>query len=447
MSTTAGATAAQPLISCTADGGVETSASLNVLRTATALRVRLHNEHHLPHEQLLRLGNRSLTGMTSRRFFGEHLVLKVGVDTALIRREACVLSILRGSAVVPRLLCANAHLVLLEKAGEPVTASNIPADYREQAESILATLRDAGVRHNDIWKDDIYTADLFATELLVDVAGKMRLVDFNTASAPRPPGNVTMCDADVSSPPMIGGQRYEGTYDPHVLRVLDALYLVNRTLQSYQRAGLAVRHGICQQQSRSRAASLYLRGEAVRETATDAAREAARQAEAQLVEAMKARTASEEDALCREARDGMNGEFRSIFGQIPRLAKMGQHNSSEEDKRAPTGAGAQHQATHALFRLPSALNPMPFLSDLQACVARCRACGSRCRAVSVSSQRSTCTWYAPHEPTVCKPLWGAATLRTAMPRPLWMGPPTNHTPSWEMHQRLDDFVTVELYTV
>ena len=142
-----------------------------------------------------------------------------------------------------------------------------------------------------------------------------------------------------------------------------------------------------------------------------------------------------EDAACRKG-NGQSGEFRSVF------ATDGRGNEAA----AAGEAAGWHREALGISRLPSAFNPMPRLTDLRACMERCRACGSRCRAVSVSSQRSACIWYAPRPqaPSVCEDVGdgaAGATLRTAWPRPYGWRPPTNL--SWEKHQRLDDFVTVE----
>ena len=136
-------------IGCNPDTGVLllNSTSVHALRAAKAVHILLPDGRR----EELRRAPWSVSGMTSKRFANARLVLKVTDDVHMARREACVLRVLRGAAV-PSLLCSMGHVLLMENVGEPVTAANLPLDYREQTSAILSSLRRNHVEHRDIWK-------------------------------------------------------------------------------------------------------------------------------------------------------------------------------------------------------------------------------------------------------------------------------------------------------
>lgn len=113
----------------------------------------------------------------------DSLLLKPFLEAAFQSRERCFLERLPQYSWVPWLVCLfdgglNVTGLILESAGEPVSALNIPRDYRAQAIRILNDLREAGVSHNDIWqplpklhgvpRNTAAAAGPFSTELLVD---------------------------------------------------------------------------------------------------------------------------------------------------------------------------------------------------------------------------------------------------------------------------------------
>jgi hypothetical protein len=123
------------------------STSVHALRAARTINVLLPDGRR----EELRRAPWSVSGMTSKRYSNARLVLKVTDDPHMSRREACILRALRGAAV-PSVLCSEGQVLLMENVGEPVTAANLPMDYREQTVDILASLRRSRIEHGDIWK-------------------------------------------------------------------------------------------------------------------------------------------------------------------------------------------------------------------------------------------------------------------------------------------------------
>ena len=407
-----------PSILCYSDGRASTSISYLNLTIAAAVDVTLPDGRR----ELLRLAPHSWSGMTSRRWYNDRVVLKITGNgftayEGLARHEACMLKTLRGCSV-PILLCSHSSFLIMENVGSPLTVANLPENYREQAETILAELRARQVRHNDIWKDDVNSPSLFSTELLVDSTGRMRLIDFNTAT-------IQNQSHACAVAPFINPKYFTPSRDEHLVHILDAMYLANRTLSSYRSvSGVRdVRHGICRRPLRPVALDLFTRGATGRPQSPSpvAAQHHARP-----------RDPSVESAACHG--DASNGEFQGVFTDRPLV------NNRMTDPRT------------TMLRLPSAINPMPMRSDVQACVSRCLAC-SRCHTISVSSQRSACLWYALLPPRnvsgassgsvdTCETVGGSQSmLRTSWSRPR-VAPPANH--SWELSQKLDDFVTVSV---
>ena len=55
--------------------------------------------------------------------------------------------------IAPRLLCEGQGALLTTYVGEQASFHNLPADYREQLETMLRGMRElGGVRHNDLYK-------------------------------------------------------------------------------------------------------------------------------------------------------------------------------------------------------------------------------------------------------------------------------------------------------
>ena len=62
---------------------------------------------------------------------------------------------MRGPSV-PILYCANTNMMLMENVGAPLTMSNLPDDYREQALALLRDMRSRNVQQTiEIWQVQI----------------------------------------------------------------------------------------------------------------------------------------------------------------------------------------------------------------------------------------------------------------------------------------------------
>lgn len=92
-------------------------------------------------------------------------------EFGILAREVHWLRALADSGVTPALLSNDARSLALRYVGEPVRQYNLPTDWRDQAEAILAGLATAGCRHNDIKCDN-----------LTVLAGKLSLLDFGWAT-------------------------------------------------------------------------------------------------------------------------------------------------------------------------------------------------------------------------------------------------------------------------
>ena len=317
----------------------------------------------------LKASTRSFRGRSSTRFSNERHVLKLAPDAHMVRREACTLRLLQGTGVVPKLRCANGHVLVTERVGTPLSEVNLPSDYREQLLRILQMMSAHGVSHNDLWKEhDLELPSLFSTELTVDGGGKLHVIDFNTATV----NGSYACEVGVrptALPPHLS-KYFIPSSDEGAMQVLDAMATVNRKLHSYTESigsGWNVRVGICRL---STGWSLPSR------------------------------------LSCADVTGG-EGLFVST-------------SEPEEPQWTTTMKPETTEAS------------MPTLADLKACMRRCEAC-PRCAAVSVSSRRRMCMWFAAKQPSSdepCELVEAPSTmLRTArMLR--------------RRVDRLDDFVTV-----
>lgn len=87
-------------------------------------------------------------------------------------REIRWLGVMASSGLVPRLLGHTPGLLRMNYVGEPTRHYNLPADWRDQADAILAALAAVGCCHNDIKCDNLMVRD-----------GTITLVDFGWATA------------------------------------------------------------------------------------------------------------------------------------------------------------------------------------------------------------------------------------------------------------------------
>lgn len=94
----------------------------------------------------------------------------------ILQREAGWLRALDGSGRTPRLLDQGPDRLGMTYLGEPLRQHNLPADWRDQAQAILAALDRAGCCHNDIKCDNLVVRD-----------GRLGLIDFGFSTRRRAP--------------------------------------------------------------------------------------------------------------------------------------------------------------------------------------------------------------------------------------------------------------------
>jgi hypothetical protein len=92
-------------------------------------------------------------------------------EFGVLAREVAWLRALAGSGVVPALLAVEQSELKLRYVGEPVRQYNLPGNWSEQAEAILAELEAVKCSHNDIKCDNLTVLD-----------GRLHLIDFGWAT-------------------------------------------------------------------------------------------------------------------------------------------------------------------------------------------------------------------------------------------------------------------------
>lgn len=410
---------AEGRLQCLADGAATTEGALTWVRSALtpkyysplpaglrSFRITLPNGS----QALLKPLSTTVMGMTSQLFGNKQLILKVVADSHLARREACILRAMRGPSV-PTLYCANTNMLLMENVGAPLTMSNLPDDYREQALALLRDMRSRNVQHNDLTKIFGGLKSLFGVEvqdhpchpclltcgvfihtlppallaqMLITPSKKMVLVDFNTGSIGE---RGVACEPGVRSTVPEADSMFEPSVDADVMQVLDAMYMSRRTLASYK--GLRnARLGVCD----AGAVERFGHGTSRRST-TPITKEVGR---------------------C----DGPQSE-RTASGEF--LFTRSVTNST-----SPARAGDNQHGDG----LPSFYNPMPWREDLEACVEQCARCPG-CAHVSVSSRAHACLWFS--SAVTCAPGASALEVQTNMQTYL-RAPPA----------KLDHYVTVDV---
>jgi hypothetical protein len=275
-------------------------------------------------------------------------------------RDVCLLQRLRGPSV-PRVLCHSDEAMVMEFVGPALTVHNLPPDYRTQAERILDAMASAGIQHQDVHR--WVSSSAFHTEFMVSAAGQMRLVDFGAASI-NTSGHVCESPADEAKFHGWGARGFEkglckrsgqlqytcGSQDRDILGVLDAMRRVNESLDAYGAAGIRqAQPGFCG----SRPAAVYI--------------------------ALGRKNASLSTfAAAHEFASHQWGTF-----------VMPSASAAMTSSLLPRS----HTSSFAAGRSIHPGHTPPTTQDVQACVERCRAL-QRCRAVSVSSSRRSCYWFA-----------------------------------------------------
>ena len=302
------------------------------------LTVRIDGSDVMLHASL-----RTNLGTTSVRWMNDRYVLKIGVTKhrLLAARDACVLRLMSGGSSAPRMLCDNAlaeGALLTEHAGRPLTIHNIPRDYRKQAEAILEDMSSRGIAHHDLFKADASSA--FKVEFLVDSVGKMRVVDFGTASVN---GSfrceVGMIDSIFKTSHGPYNASFPEVQDLDVLSVLDAMHRANQSMESYSAAGIVAQVGVCNYDN----AFLLLHSQ---------------------------------DTIFSLAKLGGFGE-------------LGLEQNAVSSHDFEVGRAFRFQSGRSVHPGHS----LPNVADVLACVEQCRR-HKGCTSVSVSTSRHACFWFA-----------------------------------------------------
>ena len=160
----------------------------------------------------------------------------------------CTLRLLQGTGVVPKLRCANGHVLVTERVGTPLSGVNLPSDYREQLLQILQMMSAHGVAHNDLWKEhDLELPSSSPTELTVDRGGKLHTSSTSTRQQSMEAMRAKVGVRPTALPPHLS-KYFIPSRDEGAMQVLDAMATVNRKLHSYTESigsGWNVRAGIC----------------------------------------------------------------------------------------------------------------------------------------------------------------------------------------------------------
>ena len=297
----------------------------------------------LPDGTLLTLSRDAASnrGTSSIRFSNAKFVLKLAKQaSSLSAQDACVLKQLQGTRVAcPRLMCASASAILMESAGVPVSPANLPSNYRAQVSVMLDSLQSLGFRHNDIWKRWIY-GKKYELEILVDLQGRLRLVDFGTATSKGPTCKTPHCS--------LGRREFRRMYHPSddrlVFDVLYAMFRVKKSLKAYRLAGIPGHHGVA----------------------------------------------------CRPSAGGL-----SAFGAY---AVLGNGNASlQQGWRSADFSPRSGKPRHERSGLPGLANAsvsLPVVADVRLCVEQCKMY-PRCSVVSVSSHSKQCLWFDTTKNVTC----------------------------------------------
>lgn len=296
----------------------------------------------LPDGTLLTLSRDAASnrGTSSIRFSNAKFVLKLAKQaSSLSAQDACVLKQLQGTRVAcPRLMCASASAILMESAGVPVSPANLPSNYRAQVSVMLDSLQSLGFHHGDIWKRWIY-GKKYELEILVDLQGRLRLVDFGTATSKGPTCKTPHCS--------LGKRQFRRMYHPSddrlVFDVLYAMFRVKKSLKAYRVAGIPGHHGVC-----------------------------------------------------RLSAGGL-----SAFGAYAVLGNG--NASLQQGWRSADFSPRSGKPRHERSGLPGLANAsvsLPVVADVRLCVEQCKMY-PRCSVVSVSSHSKQCLWFGTTKNVTC----------------------------------------------
>lgn len=107
-----------------------------------------------------------------------------------LEREARVLSLL-GGEISPRLLNFSKATITMEFVGDTVSLENLPRDYADQVQYIVSFLKQVGVVHRDIKRDNLMVH-----------RGRLKLIDFGWALDREEPFYVSPIELSFSKNPL-----------------------------------------------------------------------------------------------------------------------------------------------------------------------------------------------------------------------------------------------------
>ena len=99
------------------------------------------------------------------------------------------------------------------------------------------------VAHNDLWKADSQMSTLYKVEFVVSSGGRLRAIDFNTGTVNG--SYACVAGGRTTALPASLEPYFTPVSDGDVLNVLDAIFLVNRTLESYAAKNITAVQGVC----------------------------------------------------------------------------------------------------------------------------------------------------------------------------------------------------------
>lgn len=224
---------------------------------------------------------------------------------------------------------------------------------------------------------------------------RLRPIDFNTATV----HGSYACEPGIrqtAQPPRLS-KSFTPTEDSGALRVLDALHRINTTLVTYRMTlGQWGRCGLCRL-----GAEWSLPWEQAdpptRPLAAQAGPQGAVPLAALPLVALPPASASV-DGSPEEPPDFASGAQRgrdeceqsNVSSGLFWMMRQGAQPGGPPPVLPRTGA------VDAPMRLPAQPTRLPTLSDVHSCVEQCQAC-SRCAAISVSSERHVCAWFASRQ--------------------------------------------------
>lgn len=106
-----------------------------------------------------------------------------------ITREARILALL-GGEVSPKLVSFSGTRIVMEDVGEPVCEENLPRDAPAQVNFIATVLRQAGIVHRDIKRENLMVQDK-----------KLRLIDFGWSLWPEEKFYISPIELSLSRNP------------------------------------------------------------------------------------------------------------------------------------------------------------------------------------------------------------------------------------------------------